>query len=47
MVSHIPSCQALGRFLNQTGGDFGILADLNEVAIGITHVAAPFPAVIV
>ena len=23
-------------------GDFGILADLNEVAVGITHVAAPF-----
>jgi hypothetical protein len=24
-----------------------ILADLDEVAVGITHVAAPFPAVIV
>jgi len=28
-------------------GDFSILADLDEVAVGITHVAAPFPAVIV
>jgi hypothetical protein len=26
-------------------GDFGILANLDEVAVGITHVAAPFPAV--
>ena len=26
-------------------GDFSILADLDEVAVGITHVAAPFPAV--
>jgi len=25
----------------------GILADLDEVAVGITHVATPFPAVIV
>ena len=25
----------------------GILADLDEVAVGITHVAAPFPAAIV
>jgi len=28
-------------------GDLSILADLDEVAVGITHVAAPFPAVIV
>jgi len=28
-------------------GDFSILADLDEVAVGITHVTAPFPAVIV
>jgi hypothetical protein len=28
-------------------GDFGILADLDKVAVGITHVAAPFPPVIV
>src|SRR5208282_348453 len=28
-------------------GDFSILAHLDEVAVGITHVAAPFPAVIV
>jgi hypothetical protein len=28
-------------------GDFSILADLDEVAVGITHVAAPFPAVII
>ncbi len=27
--------------------DFGVLADLDEVAVGIAHVAAPFPAVIV
>ena len=27
-------------------GDFSILADLDEVAVGVTHVAAPFPAVI-
>lgn len=26
-------------------GELSILADLDEVAIGITHVAAPFPAV--
>jgi hypothetical protein len=26
--------------------DFSILADLDEVAVGITHVASPFPAVI-
>jgi hypothetical protein len=28
-------------------GDFGILADLEGVAVGITLVAAPFPSVIV
>jgi hypothetical protein len=28
-------------------GDFSILADLDEVAVGFTHIAAPFPAVIV
>jgi hypothetical protein len=28
-------------------GDLSILADLDQVAVGITHVAAPFPAVIV
>jgi hypothetical protein len=27
--------------------ELSILADLNEVAVGIAHVAAPFPAVIV
>jgi len=27
-------------------GDFSILAHLDEVAVGVTHVAAPFPAVI-
>ena len=26
-------------------GHLSILADLDEVAVGITHVAAPFPAV--
>lgn len=28
-------------------GHLSILADLDDVAVGITHVAAPFPAVIV
>jgi len=28
-------------------GHLSILADLDEVTVGITHVAAPFPAVIV
>jgi hypothetical protein len=28
-------------------GDFSILADLDEVAVGITHVAAPLPTVII
>jgi hypothetical protein len=29
------------------GGDLSILAELDEVAVGITHVAAPLPAVMV
>ena len=33
--------------LEPSEGDFGVLADFDEVAVGITHVAAPFPAVIV
>jgi hypothetical protein len=28
-------------------GELSVLADLDEVAVGITHVAAPFPTVIV
>jgi hypothetical protein len=39
---------------NSTGGGFetverhlSILADLDQIAVGITHVATPFPAVIV
>jgi hypothetical protein len=28
-------------------GDLSILADLDEITVGITHVAAPFPAVVV
>jgi hypothetical protein len=39
---------------NSTGGVFetverhlSILADLDEIAVGITHIATPFPAVIV
>jgi hypothetical protein len=28
-------------------GDLSILTDLDEIAVGVTHVAAPFPAVIV
>ena len=41
-------------FGNSTGvvfetveGHLSILADLDEVAVGITHLATPFPAVIV
>ena len=34
-------------FVEPVEGDLSILADLDEVAVGITHVAAPFPAVIV
>jgi hypothetical protein len=33
--------------LETVEGHLSILADLDEVAVGITHVAAPFPAVIV
>jgi hypothetical protein len=28
-------------------GDFSVLADFDEVAVGVSHVATPFPAVIV
>jgi hypothetical protein len=44
------SCLSLAKLtavVEPVEGDFGILADLDEVAVGITHVAAPFPAVIV
>jgi hypothetical protein len=39
------ACQ-LTAVVEPVEGDFSILADLDEVAVGITHVAAPFPAVI-
>ena len=39
----VPSCV----ILEPMEGDFGVLADLDEIAVGIAHVAAPFPAVIV
>ena len=32
-------------FVEPVDGELSILADLDEVAVGITHVAAPFPAV--
>ena len=44
------SCLSLAKLtavVEPVEGDFSILADLDEVAVGITHVAAPFPAVIV
>src|SRR5271169_2063221 len=44
------SCLPLAKLtavVEPVEGDFSILADLDEVAVGITHVAAPFPAVIV
>ena len=44
------SCLSLPKLTAVVGsveGDFSVLADLDEVAVGITHVAAPFPAVIV
>jgi hypothetical protein len=43
-------CLSLAKLTAVVGsveGDFSVLADLDEVAVGITHVAAPFPAVIV
>ena len=44
------SCLSLAKLtavVEPVEGDLSILADLDEVAVGITHVAAPFPAVIV
>src|ERR1700683_422708 len=44
------SCLSLAKLtvdVEPVDGDFGILAALDDVAVGITHVAAPFPAVIV
>ena len=32
-------------FVEPVDGELSILADLDDVAIGITHVTAPFPAV--
>jgi hypothetical protein len=41
------SLAKLAAVVEPVEGDLSILADLNEGAVGITHVAAPFPAVIV
>ncbi len=44
------SCLSLPKLtavVEPVEGDFSILADLDEVAVGISHVAAPFPAAIV
>jgi hypothetical protein len=44
------SCSSLAKFtvmVEPVESELTILADLNEVAVGIAHVAAPFPAVIV
>ncbi len=41
------SLAKLAAVVEPVESDFGILADLDEVAVGITHIAAPFPAVIV
>jgi hypothetical protein len=43
-------CASLAQFtvmVEPVESELSILADLNEVAVGIAHVAAPFPAVIV
>jgi hypothetical protein len=40
-------CAKLTVVVEPVEGDLSILADLDEVAVGITHVAAPFPAVII
>jgi hypothetical protein len=37
----------IGIPLETVEGHLSISADLDEIAVGITHVAAPFPAVIV
>jgi hypothetical protein len=41
------SLAELTAVLEPVEGYFSTLADRDEVAVGITHVAAPFPAVIV
>jgi hypothetical protein len=41
------SLAKLTAVVESVEGDFSVSADLDEVAVGITHVAAPFPAVIV
>jgi hypothetical protein len=44
------SCLSLAKLtgvVEPIEGDFSILADLDELVVRITHVAAPFPAVIV
>jgi hypothetical protein len=43
----IQSLAKLAVVVEPVDGDLSVLADLDEVAVGITHVAAPFPAVIV
>lgn len=37
----------VGIVVETVDGELGVLADFDDVAVGITHVAAPFPAVIV
>jgi hypothetical protein len=44
---HCLSLAKLAAVVEVVEGDFSKLADLDEVAVGITHIAAPFPAVIV
>ena len=48
-ASNVPclSRPKLTAFVEPVEGGFSILADLDEVAVGVTHAAAPFPAAIV
>jgi hypothetical protein len=41
------SLAKLTAVVESVDGDFSISADPDEIAVGITHVAAPFSAVIV
>ena len=51
MVSVVSLCGRSSKLtavvVEPVEGDFNILADLDEIAVGITHVAAPFPTAIV
>ena len=49
-ISQPPLLIALAKLtavVEPVEGDFSTLAHLDEAAVGVTHVAAPFPAVIV